>query len=92
MTGLAGAGAGACARAFSRAWWIADARARARPHVCLPSPPRAASIAHRFSGDSYDRSYKQTIGLDFFIKQVELPGVCAPTRMRAQAKAHRECA
>ena len=34
----------------------------------------AASIAHRFAGDSYDKSYKQTIGLDFFIKSLTLPG------------------
>mmetsp|Transcript_16157 Transcript_16157/g.31042 ORF Transcript_16157/g.31042 Transcript_16157/m.31042 type:complete len:228 (+) Transcript_16157:158-841(+) len=32
------------------------------------------SIANRFTEDSFSKSYKQTIGLDFFIKQMVLPG------------------
>lgn len=32
------------------------------------------SLAARFATDDFNRSYKQTIGLDFFIKQVTLPG------------------
>lgn len=32
------------------------------------------SLISRFCQDSFARSYKQTIGLDFFVKRVELPG------------------
>eukprot|EP00854_Cymbomonas_tetramitiformis_P022778 gene22778-27498_t len=32
------------------------------------------SIAMRFTEDYFSKSYKQTIGLDFFIKQLVLPG------------------
>lgn len=32
------------------------------------------SIAMRFTEDDFSKSYKQTIGLDFFIKQLTLPG------------------
>jgi len=32
------------------------------------------SIAMRFSQDQFAQTYKQTIGLDFFIKRVSLPG------------------
>ena len=32
------------------------------------------SIAHRFTNDSFSASYKQTIGLDFFIRRLTLPG------------------
>ncbi|KAJ1445142.1 P-loop containing nucleoside triphosphate hydrolase protein [Pelagophyceae sp. CCMP2097] len=32
------------------------------------------SIASRFANDAFSQSYKQTIGLDFFIKHVVLPG------------------
>ena len=32
------------------------------------------SIATRFSSDEFTQSYKQTIGLDFFIKRLVLPG------------------
>ncbi|CEO97453.1 hypothetical protein PBRA_000798, partial [Plasmodiophora brassicae] len=30
------------------------------------------SICHRFTDDNFEKSYKQTVGLDFFIKQVVL--------------------
>ena len=32
------------------------------------------SLISRFCQDQFARSYKQTIGLDFFVKRVELPG------------------
>ena len=32
------------------------------------------SLAHRFTGDHFATTYKQTIGLDFFIKRLVLPG------------------
>lgn len=32
------------------------------------------SLISRFCEDSFARSYKQTIGLDFFVKRLELPG------------------
>mmetsp|Transcript_26820 Transcript_26820/g.37032 ORF Transcript_26820/g.37032 Transcript_26820/m.37032 type:complete len:227 (-) Transcript_26820:96-776(-) len=32
------------------------------------------SLAMRFTEDEFSKSYKQTIGLDFFIKQLTLPG------------------
>ena len=32
------------------------------------------SIATRFAQDDFSRSYKQTIGLDFFVKRIVLPG------------------
>ncbi|KAG5183482.1 Rab28, ras superfamily GTPase [Tribonema minus] len=32
------------------------------------------SIANRFAKESFSQSYKQTIGLDFFIKRIVLPG------------------
>ena len=32
------------------------------------------SVISRFCQDQFARSYKQTIGLDFFVKRVELPG------------------
>ena len=32
------------------------------------------SIITRFCEDQFARSYKQTIGLDFFVKRIELPG------------------
>ena len=32
------------------------------------------SLALRFTDDAFTKSYKQTIGLDFFIKQLVLPG------------------
>ena len=36
------------------------------------------SIATRFSSDEFTQSYKQTIGLDFFIKHLILPGAASP--------------
>jgi GTPase SAR1 family protein len=41
------------------------------------------SIAHRFTDDHFAQQYKQTIGLDFFMKRLVLPGdvqVHSPTR------------
>lgn len=32
------------------------------------------SIATRFAQDDFSQSYKQTIGLDFFVKRIVLPG------------------
>ena len=32
------------------------------------------SLINRFTDDHFPRSYKQTIGLDFFVKRVQLPG------------------
>lgn len=32
------------------------------------------SLTSRFVNDDFRKSYKQTIGLDFFMKQVDLPG------------------
>lgn len=32
------------------------------------------SIATRFAEDDFSQSYKQTIGLDFFVKRIILPG------------------
>ena len=32
------------------------------------------SLAHRFTGDHFATTYKQTIGLDFFMKRLVLPG------------------
>ena len=32
------------------------------------------SIANRFTADFFVQSYKQTIGLDFFLKRTVLPG------------------
>ena len=34
------------------------------------------SIATRFSHNEFSQTYKQTIGLDFFIKHLILPGNC----------------
>jgi Ras-related protein Rab-28 len=31
------------------------------------------SIATRFSDDKFSQSYKQTVGVDFFIKRISLP-------------------
>ena len=33
------------------------------------------SIATRFTADSFSQVYKQTIGLDFFVKRLTLPGM-----------------
>jgi Ras-related protein Rab-28 len=45
------------------------------------------SIAMRFTNDHFSQVYKQTIGLDFFIKRLVLPGkiraipiICEPVR------------
>ena len=35
------------------------------------------SLAHRFTDDHFAVTYKQTIGLDFFIKRLVLPGEVA---------------
>ena len=41
------------------------------------------SIAMRFTDDHFAQQYKQTIGLDFFIKRLVLPGeVCCCQRIR----------
>ena len=32
------------------------------------------SIANRLVDDQFNQSYKQTIGLDFFLKEITLPG------------------
>lgn len=32
------------------------------------------SLISRFCQDEFARSYKQTIGLDFFVKKIDLPG------------------
>jgi hypothetical protein len=32
------------------------------------------SLVMRFTKDDFSATYKQTIGLDFFIKRLELPG------------------
>jgi Ras-related protein Rab-28 len=32
------------------------------------------SIAHRFASDVFGKVYKQTIGVDFFLRRIELPG------------------
>eukprot|EP00903_Cladosiphon_okamuranus_P020002 g18373.t2 len=32
------------------------------------------SIATRFAQDDFSQTYKQTIGLDFFVKRITLPG------------------
>lgn len=32
------------------------------------------SLAQRFANDQFAQSYKQTIGLDFFMKRITLPG------------------
>jgi GTPase SAR1 family protein len=32
------------------------------------------SICHRFCNDVFPKSYKQTVGVDFFMKRVVLPG------------------
>lgn len=32
------------------------------------------SIATRFAQDNFSQAYKQTIGLDFFVKRIVLPG------------------
>ncbi|KAJ8611940.1 hypothetical protein CTAYLR_004371 [Chrysophaeum taylorii] len=32
------------------------------------------SIAQRFAGDGFAQTYKQTIGVDFFVKRIVLPG------------------
>ena len=37
------------------------------------------SIALRFTEDHFATQYKQTIGLDFFMKRLVLPGTCPPT-------------
>ena len=37
--------------------------------------PVCRSIVNRFCKDHFATSYKQTIGLDFFMKRVVLPGV-----------------
>jgi Ras-related protein Rab-28 len=34
------------------------------------------SIAHRFTEDNFTNQYKQTIGVDFFLKRLILPGQC----------------
>lgn len=33
------------------------------------------SIAHRFASDVFGKVYKQTIGVDFFLRRIDLPGV-----------------
>lgn len=57
------AGAGAAARRQPRA------RTRACAHALT-----AAAAPCRFSSDTFGKMYKQTIGVDFFMKRVELPG------------------
>ena len=32
------------------------------------------SLIMRFCEDHFGKSYKQTIGVDFFVKRIELPG------------------
>ena len=39
----------------------------------------ARSIVNRFCKDHFAASYKQTIGLDFFMKHIQLPGTCDPS-------------
>ena len=34
-----------------------------------------SSLCARFTEDSFSKSYKQTIGCDFFVKHVHLPGL-----------------
>ena len=40
------------------------------------------SIITRFCQNNFDKSYNQTIGIDFFLKRITLPGifVVSPTR------------
>lgn len=40
------------------------------------------SIAQRFANDYFATSYKQTIGIDFFIKRLTLPGTCECSPLR----------
>ena len=46
------------------------------------------SIAMRFTEDHFAMQYKQTIGLDFFIKRIVLPG---DVRSRAHRPRHEVC-
>jgi len=32
------------------------------------------SIAHRFASDTFEWTYRQTVGADFYLKQLTLPG------------------
>lgn len=36
------------------------------------------SIANRFTDDKFSQNYKQTVGVDFFIKRLNLPRKLAP--------------
>ena len=42
------------------------------------------SIANRLVDDQFNQSYKQTIGLDFFLKEITLPGDVKVVSERAQ--------
>jgi GTPase SAR1 family protein len=51
------------------------------------------SLAMRYTRDHFSATYKQTIGLDFFIKRLELPGarllcwlVCSSRRARRSSR------
>lgn len=55
---------------------IVRVKQRALKFLC----PVSRSIVNRFCKDHFASSYKQTIGLDFFMKHIQLPGEtqCAP--------------
>lgn len=45
-----------------------------RVSLLLSPPPFQTSLATRFAQEAFGKQYKQTIGLDFFLKRISLPG------------------
>lgn len=43
------------------------------------------SIATRFSQGDFSQSYKQTIGLDFFVKRIVLPGTASHVHVQVRS-------
>lgn len=53
-------------------------RARAQVILLGNGAVGKTSVATRFTKDLFAKQYKQTIGLDFFLRRIVLPGPCAP--------------
>lgn len=42
--------------------------------LIIPPSKKKTSISTRYSQDQFDRQYNQTLGIDFFMKRINLPG------------------